>query len=290
MTLQIVDSSGKPVERAHISVAFWASDSSADALVSEGQTDTNGCYVAAGKTIHSMNYVIKKDGSYTTTGQYWFYPGAGRTVLDGRWQPWNPTNTVVLKEERNPTAMYAKSVDVPIPAQDVPIPFDFEVGDWVIPRGKGVRADVLFEYHSDIKDFWTGKKELAIACTNRVDGFLIAQKDMWSDFKSAYEAPGDEYQPTVHLILDATKDKILKSEQIQESQYLTFRVRSKLDDKGTLISANYGKIYGPIDYGAGEKLDRLRFTCYFNPTANDRNIEFDPSRNLLDVKQRVYQP
>jgi hypothetical protein len=37
---------------------------------------------------------------------------------------------------------------------------------------------------------------------------------------------------------------------------------------------------------------RLMFTYYFNPTANDRNLEFDPSRNLFGQtdKQRVYQP
>lgn len=77
VTLRIVDSTGKPVEEAELSVAFWGSDSSVDAVVSEGQTDNNGLYVAMGKTVDNMNYTITKKGYYTTTGKYWFYRPSG---------------------------------------------------------------------------------------------------------------------------------------------------------------------------------------------------------------------
>jgi hypothetical protein len=43
------------------------------------------------------------------------------------------------------------------------------------------------------------------------------------------------------------------------------------DEKGKIISTCYGKIYG----------DFLKLTYYFNPTPNDRNLEFDPKRNLF---------
>jgi hypothetical protein len=188
--------------------------------------------------------------------------------------------------------MYAKNVDVSISVRDALVGFDLEVGDWVAPHGKGTKADLLFTYQAQIKDYWTGIKQLVIACTNRLDGFYRVQKEMWSDLQSTYGATPDGYQASVNLILDATKDKVLKSEGIKESEYLVFRVRTVLDDKGNIISAHYGKIYGPIEYGAGKDLDRLRFTYYLNPTANDRNLEFDPSRNLFGPteKRRVYQP
>jgi hypothetical protein len=48
-------------------------------------------------------------------------------------------------------------------------------------------------------------------------------------------------------------------------------VRTVLDEMGNIKSAHYGKIYG----------DFMQFKYYLNPTPNDRNIEFDPKRNLL---------
>jgi hypothetical protein len=51
-------------------------------------------------------------------------------------------------------------------------------------------------------------------------------------------------------------------------------VRSKLDEDGNIISANYGNNYG----------DFMSFIYNFNPTPNDRNVEFDPSRNLLKIE------
>jgi len=59
-------------------------------------------------------------------------------------------------------------------------------------------------------------------------------------------------------------------------------MRTVLDEKGNIISASYGKIYGPIEYGELDN-DRggVRFIYYLNPTDSDRNIEFDPSRNLV---------
>jgi len=68
-----------------------------------------------------------------------------------------------------------------------------------------------------------------------MDGFSRAQKDMWSGLYSAYEAPADDYPASVNLILDATKERILKSEGINESEHLALRVRTVLDDKGKIF-------------------------------------------------------
>ncbi len=50
-----------------------------------------------------------------------------------------------------------------------------------------------------------------------------------------------------------------------------FRVRTVVDDRGNIVSAHYGKIYG----------DFMQFSYYFNPTPNSRNVEFDPKQNLM---------
>ncbi len=278
VTLCVVDSQGTVVTNASIKAGFYNPRKGDDVCI--GQTDSNGLFTASGNSIDDMNYSIGKDGYYETIGKHVFYRRTTQPVVDGRWQPWNPTLPAVLKERRNPVAMYAKPVDTVIPVKDLAVGFDLEAGDWVAPYGKGKSQDILFTYRSQIQDYWTGVKELFIACSNKKDGFYRAKKDVWSKLRSIYEAPTNDYQSSIHLINEGTKDKVLKLENLDESEYLVFRVRTVLDEKGNIVSARYGKIYGPIKYGASRKLDRLMFTYYFNPDGT-RNLEFDPGRNLF---------
>lgn len=291
VTFRVVDSTGKPVAMAEIRATLPHSDAYGDVEVSKGPTDTRGMFIAGGKSNDQIIYDVKKAGSYKTVGTHKFYRRGVECVRDGRWQPWNPTNSVVLKEVRNPIAMYAKRVDAPVPVRDVPVGFDLEVGDWVVPHGVGKQADVYFTYKADAQDFWTGSYELTIACSNSMDGLVRTNKDAWSEFLSAYEAPGDGYDSRVVLSLDITKEKVLKKELFGAEEYLLLRVRTVLDDKGDIVIARYGKIYGPIEFGVGKE-HHIRFMYYLNPTDNDRNLEFDPGRNLFgdDVERRVSQP
>ena len=56
-----------------------------------------------------------------------------------------------------------------------------------------------------------------------------------------------------------------------------FRVRSE-NKYGAVVSTLYGKIHDDFIW----ELDRsLEFTYYLNPTPNDRNVEFDPDKNLF---------
>lgn len=294
VTLRVVDSTGKPVEKAELNVAFWGSDSSADIVVSEGQTGTNGLFVAAGKTIHSMNYEIKKDRYYTTRGQYWFLRKGEDCVQADRWQPWNPTNTVVLKERRNPIAMKARNVDVVIPAQGTPIGFDLEEGDWVAPYGQGHRSDFILLYSATYEGPQTFSKRLDLTFSDAKDGLHVLPLDRSTEFMSLYDAPESGYDSTLMLERERTRTKILKSHELGRDQYLVFRVRTVTNQEGKMISANYGKVYGPIEYGRMAEQHRLTFTYYFNPTVNDRNLEFDPSQNLFnwrhDAPERPYMP
>jgi len=280
VTFRIIDSKGKPVENANVNVAFSHSDSHVNDDVFDKPTDTNGLCMVSGISVDQMNFTITKPRHYKTEGQYWFYPGAGRSIDNGRWQPWNPTNTVTLKERSNPVPMYANNVEMPVPIRDVPVGFDLEIGDWVAPHGKGKESDLLLTYKAKVQDYWNGSLELAISCTNKLDGVFRAQKDMGSDFHSVYKAPSGGYQSEIKFAFVTTTDKDLKVEKLGDTEYLIFRVRTVLDDKGNIVSARYGKIYGPIEFGVGKE-HCVRFTYYFNPTANDRNLEFDLSRNLM---------
>ncbi len=73
------------------------------------------------------------------------------------------------------------------------------------------------------------------------------------------------------------------------------RTRQKLDEGGELREALYGKFHGAITVRgiARPELPTLTFIYYLNPTPNDRNMEFDPKRNLftdLKVGEQVQEP
>lgn len=287
ITFRITDSKGNLVENAKVSAGFYNPRKRNDS--STGMTDTNGLCTVEGVSDSQMRYTIIKEGHYKTEAAYWFYPGAGRSVLDGHWQPWNPINTVVLKEHRNPVPMYAENVDILIPVQGSPIGFDLEKGDWVAPHGQGSRSDLLVRYVATYEGPQAFSKRIEMSFSSAQDGVQVFVIDGNSKFISMYAAPEEGYVPTLVLERERTRDKIIKSQEIGEGQYLVFRVRTVKDKDGKLISANYGKIYGPIDYGRMGEKHRLMFSYFFNPTANDRNLEFDPSRNLFQWKHDAHE-
>ena len=66
-----------------------------------GKTDMNGFFEASGTPTGDVNYQFTKDGFYRSQGAYWFDRRNDPSVVkEGRWQPWNPTNIIVLKEKR----------------------------------------------------------------------------------------------------------------------------------------------------------------------------------------------
>lgn len=70
-------------------------------------------------------------------------------------------------------------------------------------------------------------------------------------------------------------------------QYLVFRIRTKTDENGKLISAHYGRIMGALQYL--EKAGIVLGPVFFNPTPNDTNLEDAETarRSRLGYKQRL---
>ena len=295
ITFRVVDSAGSPVEGAAVKTVFIKSQKQ-DYTICEGLTDTNGLFVAEGKSYCDMNYRMSKDGYYQTDGRHFFYSDTPDCVENGRWQPWNPTNTVVLKEKRNPIPMYTKAFydnGHDIPAENKPIGFDMEMGDWVAPYGTGKTVDILFTYKSEIQSRETLSYELTMTGSGEKDGFICAKKDSFSKLQSTYLAPKSDYEGELKFRFGQLDDKILINEKSGDNDYYIFRVRTRLDRNGNIIKANYGKIYGHIGFGpSGGRIDDpefkqgfIRFNYYFNPNENDRNIEFDPSKELLNPEK-----
>lgn len=285
ITLRVVDSKGNPVVGATVSAGYYNPRNEADGM--DGATDANGLFASSGTPIGEMHYQITKDGYYNTESSYWFYHQNDPAVIkDGRWQPWNPTNTVVLKEKRKPIAMFAKYADKVIPVQGKLIGFDLECCDWVTPYGIGKVSDLVIQYNGVYKGPQEYSKQIKITFSSENDGLESFELDKTSELMSQYNAPDTGYVSNITFERERTLMKILNSEELDENHYLILRVRSVTDGTGKIISANYGKIYGPIEYGLMGKDHRLKFTYYFNPDGT-QNLEFNPKLNLFTNLPRL---
>ena len=289
MTFNVKDSCGQPCTNVAVSVfAYAAYGKKGETTVIH--TDTNGLAVIALKTTGGIKYSIVGEGYYKTTGEFTFLKSYADWVKGGKWQPWNPTIEVTLKEKRNPIPMHVKWVECEIPLWNQPIGYDLEKGDWVVPHGKGKYADMFLCYDEDIVNLKTDfAKSFRIEFPGSCNGAYVKAKTTFSDFVSDYEAATNGYVNIFEYGIQYRAGHILKATRFERDNYFVFRTRSRVDDNGNLLTANYGKIYGAFEYSVGPNR-YVRFSHYFNPNSNDRNLEFDCRNNLLDPSDRITIP
>ena len=294
MTFNVKDSCGQPCTNVAVSVfAYAAYGKKGETTVIH--TDTNGLAVITLKTTGGIKYHVEGDRYYKTVGEFTFLKNYDDWVRDGKWQPWNATIEVKLKEKRNPIPMIVKRVRIRLPKHDKPLGFDLMKCDLVAPFGHGIHSDLLltstFEKprSSGYLDF---RKRLSISTPKAGGGIVRAQNDTWSELGSVYEAPDGDYLENLDLCIDRTPSKVLEAAEVKQDEYLIIRTRIESDDNGNILSAQYGKIYGWIDFGPLETKgeSEIRFLYYFNPTPNDRNLEFDGQNNLLNPNDRIPIP
>jgi len=227
----------------------------------------------------TIGYGADKEGYYSRTGLG--YDFDFKNKANGIWHPWNPTLEIVLIKTLDPIPMYAKSVNLGLPVFDKPAGFDFMIGDWVEPYGKGNRTDIMFTGHLDQRSRLDYDYKLTVSFPNKGDGiqtFATPQNHQNSLLRSPHQAPDGGYEPQYVQEDIERPDKIIKHDFEPKRNYF-FRVRTVLDENGNVKNALYGKIYG----------DFMQFKYFLNPMANDLNIEFDPKRNLLGGLQSVEQ-
>lgn len=289
-TLKIVDVDGVAVTNASVMAHFEMEGHQGI----KGISDTNGLFSMEDKSRGQMHYGVSKEGYYSTSSTMSFGRQEGIVIKDGKWQPWNPVITVVLKNIKNPVTMYAHHGEYEIPAKKVSLAFDLEKRDWVVPYGKGVQQDMLVYLEENIPDPNTWSKKLLLSFgTNFADGVKLVSKEVFSTFVSPYAAPDVGYGRSVSWEFDRTANKILTDKRSSASDCLIYRVRTELDDKGNIVKANYGKVYGPVEFGLIGPKSVLKMTYYFNPEVNSKNLEFDPKKNLfkhLSSLEEVQQP
>jgi len=295
MTLRIVDDGGRPVSNAVVTMQFNPPKATKH-VVGGGNSDCNGVVIAEGLTTKTVPGKVVKDGYYNS----WFRFRSGNPeitdsggesskiyydskVKDGCWLPWNPTIPVVLREIRNPIPMYVSKIYRHSIPSETNMGFDCVAQDWIEPHGKGTVADFIIKFLPLPESGYDRACRIVLSAADGDGGFIRRRKNTSSAFVSDYEAPTNGYAE-----VSIQREKRLKfyernPSDLSEDDYLIFKSRIVRDKDGVVVSANYGKIYGKMEYvfSKEQALGAFGFTYYFNPTPNDRNIEFDGRNNLF---------
>jgi hypothetical protein len=299
ITVQVTDENGMAISNAQVNAGFMTAMQPGEGWGTGGQnlvsglTDANGFFSASGQaTAGSIGLSVSKDGYYDSGGQS-IIPNRLESSSH-RWVPWNPLINVVLQKKGIQVPMYARRVhELKIPEQGRPVGFDLMAGDWVAPYGKGEISDFFFGVNSKTNQVYPFYDiTLNVGFSNDGDGIqsIIAPKRGASELRLPRQAPIESYKPA--LKMRNCREPNEYHTDFRDDQNYFFRVRTKKDAQGTIVSALYGKISGDfLVSGSGD--DKITFIYYLNPKPNDRNMEFDVKQNLsknLLFMQGVNQP
>jgi hypothetical protein len=273
-SVKVIGEDGNPIVGASVSVQYDVptAPNSSDPTFGEikGFTDTNGIFNAS-HTDSSLGIgiVTGQSGYYSTHCGHQFYYDEKRR---------NPSFTLTLRKIGNPIAMFSKKEETKLPQENKPVGFDLEAGDWVTPYGRGFHPDMFFTVNRKITSALQYDCTLIVTFPNSGDGIAVAptEPDLGSEFKTSRAAGEASYESKLDLHYSNA------GSSAAVFGYFV-RVHTELNADGTIKSALYGKIPGGFRFYPGSKAPRagMSFDYYLNPTPNDRNLEFNPAKNLM---------
>ncbi len=300
--VRVTDDNAQPIPGAEVRVIFAATlaDGTRDMTI-PFVTDQRGTGAARGRAEFRITILVTKPGFYDVR-------------VDGLRAGQDHEVALVLRERKKPIPLHVAQVGLDrverFPKQDVWLGFDFSVADWIEPYGRGKVEDVRLRfrhtflgYEEDIQktlaermarnkqsvesggQTWTeeqfrikaGKWDglLELSFPGSKDGIIeeTLRYLPYNTMRLPHEAPTDGYIPNWRV-----EAKSYTPPERRENVGFFLRTRTKLDGQGNIISAHYAKITGDIEVDARGS---IKFHYYFNPTANDRNLEFAYERNLF---------
>ena len=278
--VKVVDNKGQPVGGANVTIGFYGSQQPFETIGMKsisGITGKDGVFTSSGASPSvSLFFGASKRGYYKAHTEKSF-------PADRNNGPQSKINVeLMLKAMVNPIAMYSRKINQNLPVHNSPLGFDMIKGDWVKPYGQGETSDILVTKNKIFKSSEDYDGSIVVYFPNVKEGIqLYSPSDLerTSSYKSPYEAPDSGYQFKMKRVNIATPGQPANFEYDPSRIYL-FRIRCVLDNNGNIKSAYYGKMYG----------DFMNVQYCLNPNANDRNIEYDISRNLFRNLKRSEQP
>ncbi len=188
--------------------------------------------------------------------------------------------------------MYAhKRLELNVPVDGRPVGCDLVAKDWIAPYGQGTNTDFTFKLSRRVADGGDYGGELQLTFSHPGDGIQqgpVERFDRGSELHSSQVAPVEGYQPMLSLLQgrvpQSNGDGSTSFQTSTDKDNYLFRVRTVRREDGTIVSACYGKIYGPIRFDVvtpDHRPPSIVFTYYLNPDGHSRSLEFDPKRNLF---------
>lgn len=275
-------------------------------------TDRNGLCTLTGKTN------CGKVGCWAEenlSGYYRPAKGCGHvyTTKDifGVWQPDNLVVTIALQRVEHPIPLFVKRVELRdnkngiggFDGTNSVLRFDLMKGEWLPPYGNGEVADLLIDSKLKI----TGRERKFRYATKREEDVFfyefsnavafggcddfVHQVDVEKRAGIKVRTAADFVSGNNRVVKAMGKRKVIAKNKNWHCEYFsdkmddrcyTFRIRSRRNEKGELIEAYYGKIYGDFEFEGDDKkgLIGVKFLYYLNPTSLDRNLEWDMKNNL----------
>lgn len=313
--------SGLPLKNVPVTAVFtdnpvhWGDDSVE--RVEHLLTDTKGMCRVVGTSNHgAASYVVEKMPGYHATSMVRYKATnefSSIIPIPYRCEPYDCVYTTLLQRVERPVPLYVHRAILDGRRESVGgfdgtnavLKFDFLVGDWLPPHGTGKYSDMTI----------TTKLEIGEALN-----IWRSHKTTFYDFISAIELPGKgnglveksvrgsncgirirtapESGYVSEKVMQFGRRKKNTSGPVIHPEYYTesdddrcycFRVRSRFDEKGNLVEAYYGKIYGDFRFRGTDKsgFNGASFLYYLNPTSLDRNLEWDMKNNLCKKPLRM---
>ncbi|MEM1223287.1 MAG: carboxypeptidase-like regulatory domain-containing protein [Verrucomicrobiota bacterium] len=322
LNVTVFEDSGMPLEGAVVTGGFRSKDTGTPAAI--GETDQLGKASIRGHVpFGSVRLIVNKEGYYTNTFKRIYTTDRNLSELAPRSRDVKTT----LRQIMTPVPLIAKHVEnVQIPVKGEWVGYDLELGDWVEPHGNGERVDLRFRYSNKFLGYrmnepklsegikvakrltenrgeeWTEEKQkhffgkwsgdLEISFPGEKEGILAVTESNGylaeSELRMPHLAPEEGYAASISWN-DVRNGQFMPKNG--NGFFLRVRVRERNDQ---ILEANYAKInlrpYGTAHDGLRfDPRGEVSFSYYFNPNVNDRNLEFDPKKNLLQNLDRDEQ-
>ena len=278
---RVADDVGKPVSHARVNVFFDMMDRSKGCRII-GNTDTNGVFVAEGRTGGVLEIEVSREGYYHTKDKICFITmGQEHEVKKGKWQPWEMRRDVVLRPMRNPVAIKISPENwLHTKVLNKWIGFDLERFDFIAPNGIGKFNDVELKFDWDGM-YGTKHNGMAVSLrfTDRYSGGYYVDRFGQSAFTGTYSAdPLKTYSQYFHYFRRPVRDSKgrmvgVDGDGFDQSKVLVGRCRCIIDEAGKLVSARYFQIENLQFSCSRGKEAAVSFSLIYNPIPNDTNLE-----------------
>ena len=280
------------------------------------RTDAKGCCKVRGRTNNGEAGAAVEEAP---SGYYCPHSGEGFSFRKknalGIWQPDNLVVTIRLQRVEHPIPMFVKYVSNAsrvsrskniFPTENV-VRYDLVMGDWLPPVGKGKVADVEFTRHPRKTLYemetsgYNGKRKIPAFRDSMTVKFLGEGNGLVELHPPPRlglmirAAPETGYSPEYECWaqLDLWKPeprsfaRSKETSSYNENRCFCFRIRTRRDERGKIVEAYYGKIYGDIFFS--REVTNVCMLYYLNPKPLDRNLEWDQKTNLCSENDTSYE-